>query len=290
MGQPANGWRNIETGAQPSPPPCERLISDKSGKESKVYSRKWCTALTAQRPAGRHVLLALACLQDKAMNSKTTIRWWERAYLPPQACKGLSGAPPPPGAGRKLGPPDAPVVHQAKTTSPQVRSAGLSRLGLARQGRARRLNGPGPGAGQGHACAGLSRLGLKQCTVGTCRPVTTGPEQGNAEACRPSILGLSRNMPRRAVPSRLGRKQSNAGRAGLSRLGLKQSKKKKKKKKAACSPENILHTVDKRGCGAKLGFLGKPGFLISWWALDGSWFNRGLTEGRGRGQEQRGGV
>ena len=24
--------------------------------------------------------------------------------------------------------------------------------------------------------------------------------------------------------------------------------------------ENILHTVDKRGCGAKLGFLGKPGF------------------------------
>jgi len=27
------------------------------------------------------------------MNSKTTIRWWERAYLPPQACKGLSGAP-----------------------------------------------------------------------------------------------------------------------------------------------------------------------------------------------------
>ena len=58
-------------------------------------------------------------------------------------------------------------------------------------------------------------------------------------------------MPRRAVPSRLGRKQSNAGRAGLSRLGLKQSKKKKK--------ENILHTVDKRGCGAKLGFLGKPG-------------------------------
>jgi len=27
--------------------------------------------------------------------------------------------------------------------------------------------------------------------------------------------------------------------------------------------ENILHTVDKRGSGAKLGFLGKPGFIES---------------------------
>ena len=25
--------------------------------------------------------------------------------------------------------------------------------------------------------------------------------------------------------------------------------------------ENILHTVDKRGSDAKLGFLGKPGFI-----------------------------
>ena len=36
VGQPANGWRKIVTGAQPSPPPCERIVSNNTKRVSAV--------------------------------------------------------------------------------------------------------------------------------------------------------------------------------------------------------------------------------------------------------------
>ena len=67
VGQPASGWRKIDTGAQPSPPSCERLIfKQQPGRRRQIYRTEAVQGRRGSASRGRARYLGPACLQDKA--------------------------------------------------------------------------------------------------------------------------------------------------------------------------------------------------------------------------------
>ena len=95
-----------------------------------------------------------------------------------------SPPPPPPGAGRKLGLQmhrwhikRRQLAHRSEAQACQDWAwfkQGLSRLGLVQAMQSTQTQRIWTRCRAGLACAGQSRLGLKQCAAETCRPVTTG--------------------------------------------------------------------------------------------------------------------